>query len=139
MLTACGLWLITLGLYFVFVRPSLLPEDLRFMNTSLAQVRANAPGLEAWLQHVFTVMGGFMAGAGLLTVYVARAAMPLRLRSTSWAIAFSGLLTVGLMSATNFALDSDYQWLLLAPALLWLASLVLHVAGSSRDSSPNEG
>jgi hypothetical protein len=33
------------------------------------------------------------------------------------------------MSATNFALDSDFKWLLLAPALLWLASLVLYVAG----------
>jgi len=84
-------------------------------------------------------MGGFMVGSGVLTVFVARAAMLLRLRGTSWAIALSGLLTVGLMSATNFALDSDYQWLLLAPALLWLAGLVLHVAQASPDPNPNDG
>lgn len=133
MLMACGLWLVALGLYFAFLRPTLLPEDLRFMSSSLAQVRVDVPGLEAWLQHVFTVMGGFMAGSGVLTVFVARVAMPLRLRGTSWTIALSGLLTVVLMSATNFALHSDYQWLLLIPALVWLTSVVLHVARSSQD------
>ena len=25
----CGLWLVALGLYFVFLRPALLPEDPR--------------------------------------------------------------------------------------------------------------
>jgi hypothetical protein len=33
------------------------------------------------------------------------------------------------MSITNFALDSDFRWLLLAPAIIWLAGLVLHVTG----------
>jgi hypothetical protein len=128
MLMACGIWLIALGLYFIFLRPPLLPEDLRFMGTSLAQVRAAVPGLEAWLQRVFTVMGGFMAGAGALTVFVASTAMPLRSKGTSWAIAFSGALTVALMSASNFALHSDFRWLLLIPALVWLAGLALYVA-----------
>jgi len=128
MLMACGLWLTALGLYFVFVRPPLLPEDLHFMNTSLAQVRANVPGLESWLQRVFTVMGGFMAGAGVLTLFVARAAMPSRLQATSWALGLAGILTVALMSAVNFSLNSDFRWLLLVPALLWLAGLVLYVA-----------
>ena len=27
-LIACGLWLTALGLYFIFIRPALLPEDL---------------------------------------------------------------------------------------------------------------
>lgn len=134
-LIACGLWLTALGLYFIFIRPALLPEDLRFMNTSLAQVRADVPGLEGWLHRVFTVMGGFMAGTGVLTVFVAAVAMPSRLRVTSWALAVTGLLTVGLMSATNFALQSDFRWLLLVPAMVWLAGLVCHVARPS----PNGG
>lgn len=73
-------------------------------------------------------MGGFIAGAGVLTVFVATVAMPARLKGTSWAIALSGTLTVALMSATNFALHSDFRWLLLAPVLIWLAGLVLYVA-----------
>lgn len=59
------------------VRPPLLPEDTRFMRSSIAQIQAAVPGLEVWLTKVFTVMGGFMAGAGALTVFVATVAMPL--------------------------------------------------------------
>ena len=128
MLAGCGLWLVALGLYFIFVRPPLLPEDTRFMDSSLAQVQAALPGLEPWLQRVFTVLGGFMAGTGVLTVFVARAAMPSRLPGTSWALGLAGALTVALMSAANFSLNSDFRWVLLVPALLWLAGLVLHIA-----------
>lgn len=129
MLTACGVWLVGLGLYFMVLRPALLPEDPRFMGTTLTQIRTAVPGLESWLKKVFTVMGGFMTGAGVLTVFVATAAMPLRLKGTSSAIALAGALTVGLMSATNLALDSDFKWLLLLPALSWLAGLASYVAG----------
>ena len=81
------------------------------------------------MKKVFTVMGGFMASTGVLTVFVATVAMPPRLKGASWAIALSGVLTVALMSATNFALHSDFRWLLLVPALVWLAGLVFHIAG----------
>jgi len=128
MLIGCGVWLVGLGLYFIFLRPPLLPEDPRFMGTTLVQIRAAVPGLERWLERVFTVMGGFIAGAGVLTVFVAAVAMPARLKGTSWAIALSGALTVGLMSATNFVIHSDFRWLLLIPALIWLGALVAYVA-----------
>ena len=129
MLTACGLWLVGLGLYFIVARPPLLQEDQRFMGTTLAQIRTAVPGLESWLRKVFTVMGGFMTGAGVLTVFVATGAMPPRLKGTSWAIALSGALTVALMSATNFVLNSDFKWLLFVPALVWLVGLVFYIAG----------
>ena len=129
MLLACEVWLVGLGLYFIVLRPPLLPEDGRFMGMTLAQIRTAVPGLESWLNEVFMVMGGFMAGAGVLTVFVATVAMPSQLKGTSWAIALSGALTVVLMSAANFALSSDFRWLLLVPALVWLAGLVLHIAG----------
>ena len=129
MILACGVWLIALGLYFIMLRPPLLPEDPRFMGTTLEQLRLAVPGLESWLKKVFAVMGGFMAGAGVLTVWVATVALPERLKGTSWALALSGALTVGLMSATNFALGSDFRWLLLVPALVWGAGLVLFIKG----------
>ena len=130
MIAGCGIWLIALGMYFAALRPALLPEDPRFMGATLAQIRADVPGLENWLKRVFTVMGGFMAGAGVLTVFVATTLMRLRLPGTSWAIALSGALTVGLMSATNFALQSDFRWVLLVPALVWFAGLVVYVRKS---------
>lgn len=128
MLSACGVWLMALGVYFIFVRPPLLPEDPRFMGVTLEQIRVSVPGLESWLRKVFTVMGGFMAGAGVLTMFVATVAIPLQSRNTSWVLAISGALTVVLMSATNFALHSDFRWLLLLPALVWFTGLVLYVA-----------
>lgn len=127
LLTALGVWFIALGTYFVFARPALLPEDLRFIGTPLARLREAAPGLEAWLRIVFTVMGGFMAGAGVLTVVLAWTALPARVRGVSWAIALAGLPTAVLMSVMNFALNSDFRWALLLPAVLWAAAVIAHV------------
>lgn len=124
--TACGLWLVALGAYFVFVRPALLPEDPRFIGVSLQRLREVVPGLEAWLRIVFTVMGGFMAGAGVLTVFLARAAVPVRLRGAGWALVLAGLPTVVLMSAMNFTLHSDFRWVLLVPVLLWVAGVAAY-------------
>lgn len=124
MFIACGIWLIGLGVYFIVLRPPLLPEDLRYVGTTLARARVALPGLEAWLARVFTVLGGFIAGNGVLTVFVALAPAPSR-SGKFLALALCGLLTVGLMSASNFALHSDFRWLLLVPAVLWLAGLVL--------------
>ena len=129
MLVACGVWLVGLGLYFIVLRPPLLPEDTCFIGTDLATIRTALPGLETWLQRVFVVMGGFMAGAGVLTVFVAAVAMPRRLTGTSWAIGLSGALTLALMSAMNFAISSDFRWWLLLPALTWLVGLVSYIAG----------
>ncbi len=122
LLTACGIWLIALGAYFMFFRPALLPEDPRYFGAVLERLREAAPRLEAWLRIVFTVMGGFMAGAGVLTVFVARTAVLARQVGTGWVIALAGIPTVVLMSTMNFVLHSDFRWLLLLPAVLWLAA-----------------
>ena len=127
---ACGFWLMGLGGYFMFVRPPLLPEDLRYLGSSATQVEALLPQLAPWLRSVFTVMGGFMAGCGVLIVFVSARAVPQCVRGTGIALGCAGLLSVAAMSATNFALDSDFKWLLLAPAVVWLLGLVCYVAGS---------
>lgn len=131
LLTACGLWLVGLGLYFALLRPPLLPEDARYLGTSIALTRTAAPGLEHWLRPVFVVMGGFMASAGVLIVFVATTAIPRRVKGTSWTIGLSGVFSVALMSTTNFALASDFKWLLLVPAVAWLAGFALYLAGRS--------
>ncbi len=128
LLSACGVWLVVLGIYFIALRPPLLPEDPRFMGSTLEQLRQAAPGLESWLRIVFTVMGGYMVGSGALTLFVARVAIPRRLAGTAWALAFAGLATVGLMSAMNFVLHSDFRWLLAVPAVGWAAGVVTYVA-----------
>lgn len=124
---ACGLWLVALGVYFLLLRPALLPEDPRFMGTSIETLTAAAPGLERWLNLVFNVMGGFMIAAGSLTTLVACCYLAIRARGTLTAMVVAGTASVGLMSATNFMLHSDFRWLLLMPALLWLTGMVCYL------------
>ena len=126
---ACGIWLIGLGAYFMFARPPLLPEDLRYLGASAIQVEVLLPQLALWLRNVFTVMGGFIAGCGVLTIFVSVRAVPQCLQGTGIALGCAGLFTVATMSWTNFELDSDFKWLLLAPAVAWLLGLVSYGAG----------
>ena len=124
---ACGIWMIGLGLYFMFLRPSLLPEDLRYMGTSLGEIQSATPGLQRWLHRVFTVMGGFMTGAGMFTILIAINVSAVAQTWTWIALALAGLFTVGTMSLMNFLLNSDFKWLLLIPSLLWIIGLVLPI------------
>lgn len=117
----CGVWTAGLGLYFILVRAPLLPEDLRYLGVTLAEVETLTPPLLPWLRHVFTVMGGFMVATGVLTAFIA--ARLLQAPGMSAALALAGASSVMLMSAVNFAIDSDYKWLMLLPALLWITGI----------------
>jgi hypothetical protein len=120
---ACGVWLICLGAYFIFVRPPLLPEDLRYTGANALVLHAAAPRIADWLNLVFTVMGGFMAGAGAMVAYLAWAVLRSRPRGAAVILALAGCATVGLMSAVNFVLHSDFRWLLVVPPVLWAMAL----------------
>ena len=134
----CGVWLIGLGLYFMFLRPPLLPEDLRYMEFGPDEIQAAVPGLGPWLQRVFRVMGGFIAGAGALTLLVAGNSCAVRDKWSRLALAFVGALTVGLMSVTNFQLHSDFKWILLIPSILWIAALALPSPTASEERARME-
>lgn len=120
----CGIWLVALGAYFIFLRPALLPEDPRYIGRSLEAIRLAVPGLEQWLGHVFNVMGGYMIAAGMMTTLVACRLYARRDIITLVALLATGAVSVGLMSVTNFILNSNFRWLLAVPAFLWLIGLV---------------
>jgi hypothetical protein len=123
----CGLWLVALGAYFLLLRPALLPEDPRYIGSSLEAIHSALPGLERWLGHVFNVMGGFMVATGAMTTLVAFRWVARRERGTFAALSVAGAASVGQMSATNFLLESDFRWLLLLPALLWFFGLTCYL------------
>ena len=123
---SCGIWLIGLGGYFMFIRSPLLPEDLRYLGSSATQVEALLPNMASWLRNVFTVMGGFIAGCGVLVFFVSVRVVPQPVHGTGIVLGVTGLVTVATMSWINFALDSDFKWLLLMPALAWLVGLVTY-------------
>ena len=124
LICACGVWLIGLGLYFIFFRPALLPEDIRYIGSELQVLQVVAPHLGAWLGKVFIVMGGFMTGTGVLIVYVSAVLLRARPRWATRMLLLVGSLTLVLMSAVNFALHSDFRWLLAIPAFTWLVALL---------------
>ena len=47
-------------------------------------------------------------------------------------IAVSGFASIGWMAITNFVIDSDFKWILLAFALPWVMALVLSWVGARR-------
>lgn len=122
-----GFYQLLAGLYFLFLRPSFLPEDLRASGTTLESVRDAAPGIEAWLRWVFAVLGGQMAALGALVlggaINIWRGRPPNGVELVTYAL--GGALSVVLMSGVNFAIGSDFRWLLLAPVAIWLAGGVL--------------
>lgn len=136
-----GFYQLLIGFYFMFIRPSFLPEDLRVSATTLAAVRGAAPGIEAWLQWVFAVMGGQMAALGVVVMggafNIVRGRRPGRVALGAYVAA--GLLSVTLMSGANFAFGSDFRWFLVAPVALWLAAMIVLGVRFGQHVSNDEG
>ena len=121
-----GISLAGIGCYFLFLRPPLLPEDARYMGTSVPALQAAVPGVERWLQKVFWVLGGYMAAAGVLTLHVAASTFRARRPGAFLVVALAGLGSIGWMAGVNFLLDSDFKWLLAGLTLPWVAALLLY-------------
>ena len=124
--------LIGVGFYFVFLRPSLLPEDIRYMNLSAAELQSIGPRFGAWLTHVFRVMGGYVAATGVLALTLAATAYRERHRWAVAGAAVAGAVSIGWMAVVNFMINSDFRWVLLGMALLWIASVVAFVLEAVR-------
>ncbi len=126
LLALCSLVLVGMGGYFALGRPALLPEDARYIHASVPAIQSTLPGLARWLDKVFWVLGGYMVTAGVLSCYVAVTAFRQRAPG-AWAMAaLAGLTSIGLMTAINFLLDSEFKWLLMLLAGLWALALVLY-------------
>ena len=125
-LVLAGLMLAGIGLYFIFLRPSLLPEDLRYMGSTLENVKQNMPGLSNWLQKVFWVMGGYVFTTGLLIIFISVTSFRNRLPGAFSIVALAGISSIGLMAVVNFIIGSDFKWLLLIFTLPWATALILY-------------
>ena len=119
-----GLILMGMGGYFVFLRPPLLPEDARYIGASLAQIQSTIPGFLSWVSLVFGVLGGYLFATGLLTAYLAAASFRDAKPLPTAIVVISGSISIGWMAVTNFLIDSDFKWLLLAFILPWLVAVV---------------
>ncbi len=126
MLAFAGILLAAMGIYFVFIRPPLLSEDLRYIKTTLPIIDDSAPGLSAWLQKVFWVMGGYIFTTGLLTVFIALTSFRKHLPGAFNIVVLAGISSIGSMTVVNFMIGSDFKWLLLIFTLPWAIALILY-------------
>jgi hypothetical protein len=124
-LILAGIALIGTGLYFIVLRPPLLPEDVRYIALPAAQFDVLRPRLEPWLTHVFRVMGGYILATGVLAVTLAATSFRAHQPGAAIGALIGGGVSIGWMAAVNFIIDSDFKWVLLGMALLWACSLVL--------------
>jgi hypothetical protein len=127
LLAAAGGTLVVAGLYFLLVRPALLPEDVRYMSLGPAELAAVRPRLEAWLGHVFWVMGGYVLATGVLIVTLAATSFRAHHWSAAAGVLIGGAASIGWMAVVNFLINSDFKWVLFGMAMLWAASLALFV------------
>jgi hypothetical protein len=125
-LTLGGFLLAGMGIYFVFLRPPLLPEDSKYIGLSLSAIENNIPELLAWLQKVFWVMGSYIFTAGLLTMYVAQTSFRSKTQGAFIIASIAGITSIGSMTIVNFILQSDFKWVLLAFTIPWIVSLILY-------------
>lgn len=121
-----GIILVCIGLYFVLLRPPLLPEDLIYMDSTLHYAKENIPGLLNWLQKVFWVMGAYIFTTGLLIIFISFTSFRTRLRGAFIVVALAGITSIGSMTVVNFIIGSDFKWLLLIFTLPWVIALILY-------------
>ena len=129
LLGVCGVVLVGIGLYFIFVRPAFLPEDARYIGAALSDIQAVAPNIAQWLSRVFLVLGGYIAATGILTVYLAASPFRNRARGAGIVAALAGAASIGLMATVNVIIDSDFKWPLIGVAALWAMALALFWRG----------
>ena len=132
LLALSGAGLVLVGAYFLLLRPPLLPEDIRYIRLSDNQLAILRPALELWLSQVFRVMGGYIMATGVLTVALAATAYCGHSRIAFVGAVVGGAASIGLMTVVNFAIASDFRWLLFAMALVWPSSLVMFWVEESR-------
>ena len=125
LLIMAGVALIGVGLYFILLRPPLLPEDVRYLALPTAQLDILRPRLELWLTQVFRVMGGYVLATGVLAVTLAVTAFRAHQKGAAIGVLIGGAASIGWMAAIDFIIDSDFKWALLGMALIWACSLVL--------------
>ena len=124
-LALSGLAVVGIGLFFILLRPPLLPEDMRYIGISLEQLQATQPRLVSWLLQVFRVLGGYALATGMLTVALALTSFRQHQKTAGVGALLAGAVSIGWMAVVNFLINSDFKWVLLGIALMWLLGLVL--------------
>ena len=123
-----GILLLVLGLltmgtavFFLVLRPALLPEDIRHTGIDPGTV---PPAFLEWLGTVFRTWGGFIAGFGVLLLGIGGFLLSGRARCLYWATAIGAVVAFGRFLFSNILLDSDFLWFISALFALAAATAI---------------
>ena len=138
LLAVAAIMLIAMGAYFIFLRPPLLPEDVRYIGLTAAQLDGIRAPLESWLTHVFRAMGGYVLATGVLALALALTSFREYRVGAGLGASIGGIASIGWMTVVNFMINSDFKWVLLCVALVWGASLILFWTERHAQPAPPE-
>ena len=123
-----GILLLVLGLltmgtavFFLVLRPALLPEDIRHTGIDPGTL---PPAFLEWLGTVFRTCGGFIAGFGVLLLGIGGFLLSGRARCLYWATAIGAVVAFGRFLFSNILLDSDFLWFISALFALAAATAI---------------
>ena len=123
-----GILLLVLGLltmgtavFFLVLRPALLPEDIRHTGIDPGTL---PPAFLEWLGTVFRTWGGFIAGFGVLLLGLGGFLLSGRARCLYWATAIGAVVAFGRFLFSNILLDSDFLWFISALFALAAATAI---------------
>ncbi|WP_454259005.1 hypothetical protein [Pseudoxanthomonas mexicana] len=123
-----GILLLVLGLltmgtavFFLVLRPALLPEDIRHTGIDPGTL---PPAFLELLGTVFRTWGGFIAGFGVLLLGIGGFLLSGRARCLYWATAIGAVVAFGRFLFSNILLDSDFLWFISALFALAAATAI---------------
>ncbi len=119
LLLAIGVLTLGTAIYFLFMRPPMLPEDARFTATTLD---ALSPRSGDWLTIIFHTMGGFIAGFGIVLAAIGVYLLTGAPRILRGGAALALVVAFGRFLFSNILLRSDFLPVLVAMSVVALAA-----------------
>jgi hypothetical protein len=120
--SALALLTIGVGVYMAFLRPPLLPEDIRALGVDSTSL---PPSLLRWLSVVFTTWGAFIAGFGILLLAIARSLSGARTDVLRWTTAIGVVIAFARFLWSNLVLHSDFLGFIAPLSVFALATALL--------------
>ena len=118
-MVAVGLLTVGTGVYFMTLRPALLPEDLRFSALDRTQIPI---ALLPWLHIVFRTWGGFIVGLGLCLLGQGASCIAGRSGLARMGTSLGLLFAFGSFLMSNIQIRSDFLWFI---ALLFFGAVAI--------------
>lgn len=116
-----GVLTVATGLYFLALRPPMLPEDVRVTGVSPDSL---TPAFLGWLTVVFRTWGGFVTGFGIVLGGFGVTLLSGHVNASRWGIMTGVVIAFGRFLYSNIVIGSDFLWFIMLLFGLAVATVV---------------